>query len=292
MTGRGVVILGASGLIGSHLFRVGQARGAPVVGTCYRQCVPGLQALDVTDPSTVAALLRTLRPELIFFPAANPNVDLCETDPLATRRVNVEPVRTVAELASELRSIVVFYSSDYVFDGHAGPYVESDIPNPLSQYGQQKLDAENLLRSILPNKHLILRVTVVYGWERQGKNFVARLVRTLREGSAVRVPADQVGSPTLVDDVAEASWVLAEQGARGTLHLAGPDLVDRFTFAQQAARVFGLDAGLIEPVSTAELGQVAPRPLRAGMISDCAETLLNRRLVGIAEGLASLKAQQ
>jgi dTDP-4-dehydrorhamnose reductase len=278
-------------LIGSHLFRVGQERGAPVIGTCYSQCAPGLQSLDVTDPSAVAALLRTLRPGLIFLPAANPNVDLCETDPTATRRVNVEPVRTVAELASELRSRVVFYSSDYVFDGHAGPYVEGDVPNPLSKYGQQKLEAENLLRSILPDAHLILRVTVVYGWERQGKNFVARLVRTLRQGNTLRAPADQVGSPSLVDDIAEASWMLAEQGARGTLHLAGPDLVDRFAFARHAAQVFGLDAGLIQPVATAELGQAAPRPLRAGMISHRAETLLNRRLVGIAEGLASLREQ-
>jgi dTDP-4-dehydrorhamnose reductase len=250
-----------------------------------------LQTLDVTEPSAVASLLRTLRPELIFLPAANPNVDLCETDPEGTRRVNVEPVRTVAELAAELGSSVVFYSSDYVFDGYAGPYVESDTPNPISQYGQQKLNAENLLRGILPNKHLTLRVTVVYGWERQGKNFVARLVRTLRQGNALRVPADQIGSPTLVDDIAEASWTLAVQGACGTLHLAGPDLVDRFTFAQQAAQVFGLDAELIQPVSTAELGQAAPRPLRAGMVSDRAETLLNRRLIGVAEGLASLREQ-
>lgn len=286
-----IVVIGASGLVGSHLLRVGQSKGLPVLGTSFRQHLPGLRPLDITDADAVAALLGSVRPGVIFYPAANPNVDLCEADPEGTRRVNVAPVQKVAEIAAALGSRVVFYSSDYVFDGRNGPYVEGDSPNPISEYGRQKLAAEEVLRRILPTNHLILRITVVYGWEHQGKNFVARLVRTLREGRSMRVPDDQIGSPTLVDDIAEASWSLATMDADGTFHLAGPDLVDRFTFAQEAARVFGLDAELIEPVSTAELAQAAPRPLRAGMAAAKAETLLNRKLMGISDGLASMKAQ-
>lgn len=261
------------------------------MGTCYRHCLAGLHPLDITEPDRVSALLRGVDPEVIFVPAANPNVDLCETDPEGTRRVNLEPVQTVAAIAADLGSVVVFFSSDYVFDGHSGPYREGDSPKPISEYGRQKLAAEEILRSVLPDRHLILRVTVVYGWEHQGKNFVARLIRTLRAGHSMRVPDDQVGSPTLVNDIADASWTLVERGARGTLHVAGPDLVDRFTFAQRAARVFGLDAGLIQPVPTGELGQAAPRPLIAGMISDRAESILNRKFVGIDDGLASLRME-
>ena len=289
---KGAVILGASGLIGSHLLRVGASRCVPVLGTCFRQCLPGLQPLDIADANAVSALLHSERPELIFFPAANPNVDLCETDPEGTRRTNVVPVRTVAEVAATLGSRVVFYSSDYVFDGRNGPYHEGDLPAPISEYGRQKLAAEEILRTVIPDQHLILRVTVVYGWEHQRKNFVARLVRTLGDGQGMQVPRDQIGSPTLADDIAEASWTLAEGGAGGTLHLAGPDLVDRFTFAQQAAEVFSLDAGLLRPVSTGDLNQAAPRPLRAGMNSAKAEALLNRKLIGIADGLARMKAQK
>lgn len=285
------VIFGASGLIGSHLLRVGHRKGASVVGTCYSNCMPGLRRLDITDANAVSSLLRALDPGVIFLPAANPNVDLCETEPERTRRVNVEPVRTVATIAARTRSRVVFYSSDYVFDGQGGPYSEADIPAPICEYGQQKLEAETVLRELLPDQHLILRVTVVYGWEHQGKNFVARLVRTLREGMQMRVPSDQVGSPTLVDDIASASWALAEAGAKGTFHLAGPDLLDRFEFARRAAASFGLDAGLVQPVSTSELRQAAPRPLQAGMISAKAETLLNRKLLGVTDGLAQMKAQ-
>ena len=262
-----------------------------VVGTGFHQPLPGLRQLDVTDAEALWSFVKTTRPATIFLPAANPNVDLCETDPASTRIINVESVGRVAELAAELNARVVFYSSDYVFDGKSGPYAETDLPNPICEYGRQKLEAEELLRSILPENHLILRVTVVYGWEQNGKNFLARMVRTLREGRTMRVPNDQIGTPTLVDDIADASWTLAGLGANGTMHLAGPDLVDRFSFARQAAQVFGLDPELLRPVTTPELKQIAPRPLRAGMVSRQAEILLGRGLIGIADGLAQLKAQ-
>jgi dTDP-4-dehydrorhamnose reductase len=288
---RGAVVLGASGLIGSHLLRVGRQKGVPIVGTSFRQRLVDLRPLDITDPVDVSGLLRSTKPGVIFFPAANPNVDLCETDPEGTRRINVDPVQAVADIAAELGSRIVFYSSDYVFDGQNGPYAEDDLTNPICEYGRQKLAAEEILRECVPDQHLILRVTVVYGWENQGKNFVSRLVRTLREGQSMRVPNDQIGSPTLVDDIAEASWSLAELSAGGTLHLAGPNLLDRFSFARQTAQVFGLDAELVKPVTTAELAQAAARPLRAGMISEKAENHLNRGLVGVSDGLARLKAQ-
>lgn len=285
------VILGASGLIGSHLLRVGRERGREVVGTSFRQQVEGLAPLDVTDDAATTEFLRRERPGPIFLPAADPNVERCEVEPGKTRQVNVEPVEGVARLARELESVLIFYSSDYVFDGAAGPYREEDAPDPISEYGRQKLEAERILQSVLPGRHLILRVTVVYGWERQGKNFLTRLIRTLGEGRPMRAPVDQIGTPTLADDLAEASWSLAERGARGVYHVAGPDLIDRHAFATRAARTFGLDPELVEPVSTAELGQVAPRPLSAGMISAKAEAVLGRSLVGVDEGLQRIKEQ-
>lgn len=291
MTARNALILGASGLIGSHLLRTGQKLGIPVAGTSFRQRLPGLRPVDITDSKQLTDVLHQTRPALIFLPAANPNVELCETDPAGTRKINVAPVRTVAEVAASLDTQVVYYSSDYIFDGRNGPYSESDHPNPICEYGHQKLESECLLREIIPHNHLILRVTVVYGWEHQGKNFVARLVRTVGAGQAINVPDDQVGSPTLADDIADASWALAEMQVSGTLHLAGPDLIDRYRFARKAAEVFELDLDLVRPVSTDQLHQAAARPLRAGMISQAAEVLLGKRLSGIATGLVRLKAQ-
>lgn len=285
------VVIGASGLIGHHLLREGGARDAAVVGTSFRQQVHGLVPLDITDTFALANFLREQRPEVVFFPAATPNVDLCETDHVNTRRVNVAPIESMTELAGELGARLVYYSTDYLFDGRAGPYTEEDRPNPINEYGRQKLEAERIIRSRLPNDHLILRITVVYGWERQGKNFVTRLVRTLREGQSMRVPDDQIGTPTLVDDLAQASWELVERRTGGTYNVVGPDLVDRYTFACRVAEAFGLDARLLQPVSTLELGQAAPRPLRAGLRADRAEALLRRRMLDVSQGLQVLTSR-
>jgi dTDP-4-dehydrorhamnose reductase len=285
------VVFGASGLIGSHLLRIGRQRGDQVIGTTFRQDVPDLLTVDVTERAAMAALIAEYRPKVVFFPAATPNVDLCEAEPALTRRTNVDAVRTVAEIAAENECFVVFYSTDYLFDGSEGPYEEADPINPINEYGRQKRDAEDALREVLPDAHLIVRTTVVYGQERQGKNFLTRLIRTVRQGEPIRVPDDQIGNPTLVDDLAEASWTLADMRAAGTYNVVGPDWIDRFVFAQEAVRVFGLETELIHPVNTGELGQTAPRPLRAGLRPDKAQALLGRSLVGMTEGLHRVRSQ-
>ncbi len=285
------VVIGASGLIGSHLLRIGRQRGNQVIGTTFRQNVPDLLTVDVTERAAMAALIAEYRPKVVFFPAATPNVDLCEAEPALTRRTNVDAVRTVAEIAAENECFVVFYSTDYLFDGSEGPYEEADPINPINEYGRQKRDAEDALREVLPDAHLIVRTTVVYGQERQGKNFLTRLIRTVRQGESIRVPDDQIGNPTLVDDLAETSWTLADMRAAGTYNVVGPDWIDRFAFAQEAARVFGLETERIHPVNTGELGQTAARPLRAGLRPDKAQALLGRSLVGMTEGLHRVRSQ-
>ncbi|MDB4950373.1 MAG: rmlD 2 [Gemmatimonadetes bacterium] len=291
MSRQRALVLGASGLVGSHLLRAAAERGHLVVGTSHAQDVPGLVPLDVRDGDAVRKLVRDTGADIVFHAAASPNVDACEADPEGTAAVNVGGVRTAAEAAREVGARMVFFSSDYVFDGERGPYVETDPVNPIQEYGRQKVAAEAVCREVLPDAHLILRVTVVYGWERQGKNFVARLVRTLSEGGAMRVPADQFGSPTLADDLGDAAWELVDRDARGTFHVAGRDRVDRLAFARAAARAFGLPEGGIQGVTTAELGQRAPRPLNAGMRSGRAEAVIGRPMLGVDAGLSVLRSR-
>ena len=105
----------------------------------------------------------------------------------------------------------------------------------------------------------------------------------------LKVPQDQFGSPSLVDDIAEASCRLVEVGAKGIFHVVGPDRMSRYHFAMEVAKVFGLPTQQILPVTTAQLRQEAQRPLEAGMICDRLVQTLNWNLRGTAEGLAYLK---
>lgn len=222
-------------------------------------------------------------------PAAATRVDSCEIDARQAYEVNVFGTGHVVDAADAVGATVVYFSTDYVFDGREGPYTESASPNPLSQYGAQKLVAESRVQHAVGGA-LIVRTTVVYGFEPQSKNFVARLLGDLRRGERVTVPSDQIGTPTHAPDLAEAVIDLMMAGARGVVNVAGNETVARDEFAREVARVFGEDPALVCPALTAELGQPAPRPLRAGLRVDYAERLLGRELPGYRAGLREMAA--
>jgi dTDP-4-dehydrorhamnose reductase len=126
---------------------------------------------------------------------------------------------------------------------------------------------------------------VVYGADPQRKNFVCRLVDTLRSFKPLHVPDDQVGSPTYASNLAQAVVYLEQHGACGTYNVSGPVRVSRYEFAQEVARVFGLDGDFVRPTTTAAVGQVAPRPLNAGLVSKKAQALLPFALLDYRAGL-------
>jgi dTDP-4-dehydrorhamnose reductase len=285
------LIIGASGLVGSHLLQTCQRRCWDVLGTYHTFAQPGLIPLKLTDSDEVRSLIQKSQPDVVFLPAFRSNVDYCEQNPEETYQINVVGCLNVAQATRDVGAKLVFYSSDYVFNGNAGPYRETDEPDPICVYGQQKLEVEQKIAELLEN-YLILRITVVYGHEAQAKNFVDRLITNLKNGQTMKVPQDQVGSPTLVDDIAEASCRLVEAGATGIFHVAGPEVIGRYQFALDVAEVFGLPTENIMAVNTSELGQPAQRPLKAGMVCDHLAQTLNWNLRGVFEGLSELKATQ
>jgi len=281
------LVIGASGQVGEHLLR---ALGGNGVGTYFEHPLPGLARLDARDERAVKALLREVRPEVVYVPASEPNVDLCEREPDATAAVNVGVVEAVARALHGTSARLVFFSTDYVFDGAHGPYAEDDEPNPLSEYGRQKLAGERW--TLETEGGLVVRTAVVYGWERQAKNFVVRLIDADRTGAHWRVPADQVGSPTYAPNLAQAVVELARSGAEGVFHVAGSRPASRYDFAVEAAQVFGLETVVLEPVATADLGQTASRPLSAALHVDKAQALLGTPLLPYHLGLRAMAQAQ
>jgi dTDP-4-dehydrorhamnose reductase len=285
------LIVGASGQVGHHLALSAERRGQPWMGTFHAHPLPGLLQLDVRDAPAVARAVREAAPRYLLVPASATNVDRCEQDPRAAYAVNVGGVSHLVEAANEAGAVIVYFSSDYVFDGEHGPYDEKVPANPISRYGLQKLIAEHMIMQ-RAREALIVRTTVVYGWERQGKNFIYRLLDALREGREIAVPSDQIGSPTYAPALADVVFDLLAQDARGVVNVAGRELAGRDEFAREAARVFGADPALVRSITTAELGQPAPRPLRAGLRVEIAERRLGRQMLGYTDGLRQMLAEQ
>jgi len=280
------LVIGASGQVGGELMRVISARGREVAGTYCGCKVPGLSLLDIRDVDQVTACIEKHNPQRIYLTSSLTHVDGCQTHPKEGYAVNVQGVLNVIQAADRVEADIVYFSSDYVFDGQAGPYREDDTSCPINEYGKQKCLAE---QAILLRRHdLVIRTTLVYGWERQGKNFVARFVEALKNGNTCKVPDDQFGTPTYTPDLAEAVVQLAEAGADGIYHVAGTELASRYEFALEAAQAFGLDRSLVQGISTHELNLPAPRPLKSGLLVDKASARLGRALVGFKEGLSTM----
>jgi dTDP-4-dehydrorhamnose reductase len=277
------LVIGASGQVGEYLLR---SLGDGAVGTYFENPSPGLRRLDARDPDAVRALVREVGAEVVHLPASEPNVDLCEREPEATAAINVGVVEAAAAACRDTGARLVFFSTDYVFDGSAGPYGEEDEPRPLSEYGRQKLAGERIALG-LPGS-IVVRTAVVYGWERQRKNFAVRLVEANRRGETWRVPDDQVGSPTYAPNLAEAVAALVEAGAEGIFHVAGAEAASRYAFALAVADAFALDRALIEPVATADLQQVAPRPLQAALRVDKTANSIPVPLLPFPRGLRAM----
>lgn len=285
------LIIGASGQVGEHLVRAASLAGFETFGTYYSHPVEGMQQLDVRSRKEVQSLIMNVRPAVVYLPASLTNVDYCERHPEKGYAANVIGVCNVVQAVNDIGAKLVYFSSDYIFDGEAGPYREDDPVNPICEYGRQKVIAEHYV-ALHVRDYLIVRTTVVYGWERQRKNFICRLLSTLEGGDILRVPVDQVGNPTYAPNLAQAVIELACSDAKEVYHVVGPERINRYEFACEAARVFGLDTGLIKGIPTCELGQVAPRPLNAGMVVEKAADELKVSLVGYEEGLRMMASER
>lgn len=285
------LVVGASGQVGVELCAALEANGATELLRSARAPRDGWLTLDLASLRTVAeaaAVLDVAAPDLVICSGAMTFVDGCEDRPEEAFRANAHGPSVLASYARQHGLPFVFFSTDYVFDGTAenrGPYSESDQVRPLSVYGESKLEGERAVMRVHPEA-VILRTSWVYGPDAAGKNFISTLQRLLRSGQRMQVPSDQISTPTLNRDLAQAALQLVKAKARGVFHVTGPDLLSRYELAQLVARFFSLDESLIDGVPTAELGQRAVRPLFSGLHSErLAQALPVFRMRTLQEGL-------
>ncbi|MFA6092455.1 MAG: SDR family oxidoreductase [Elusimicrobiota bacterium] len=290
-----VLIVGSTGLVGHALYRhLSSQPGFSVLGTSRADDLPGLERLDVLEKGAFSGILEKTKPEVVLFPAAQPHVDACEQSPAETRRLNVEATLDAARSTLSSGARFVFFSTDYVFDGKtSGAYHEEDVPCPINEYGRQKLDVEQALGG-MDGSWLVLRVSAVFGWELNPRNFTLKVLSVLREGGQLRCAQDQVYNPTYAPSLAQAADRLISSGAEGIFHLAGPQTVSRYEFARKAAEAFSLDGKRILGGRLSELlgPGIAPRPLRTPLDSSRARRLLGEGLMDVDEALSHMRANE
>ncbi len=246
---------------------------------------------DLGDGRSVEAALRAFRPDAVLHAGAMTDVDACERAPEQAWRVNVGGTEQVARACAALGARLVAVSTDYVFDGEAGPYREEDVPNPRGAYARTKRVGEEAAL-LLARDRAVARVAVVYSGRPGAKpTFATQIVEKLSRGEPVKAFSDQLVSPTLARNAAEMTLeLLLGTDYQGVLHASGATVLDRVDFARRVARRFGL-SGEIVPVRTADAKLAAPRPLRGGLRVDRAAALLRAKPLPVDEAIERFHAE-
>lgn len=244
--------------------------------------------VDYLNKAELKSAILSNIPQVIVNTAALTNVDACEMDRSTAWHINVSLVEHLARLARITDAHLVHFSTDYVFDGAKGPYIENDIPSPINYYGKTKLASENACLSLSPDA-TVIRTNVLYGPNAAHTDFVRWVLTMIESNEDVRVVSDQFSNPTYIDDLAEAVVRIILRKRTGVYHVGGANYLSRYDFAVAIAEFFKLDPSSLKPVTTAELAQPAKRPLKGGLITLKAESDLRMKFRGIESGLTSLR---
>lgn len=264
-----ILIIGASGLVGSNCLKYFGQNGADVLGTYFSYKTADTVFLDTLNPGNPENVdLDAFNPDVILNCGALTHVDYCEQNPEESFAKTVQAHRTVLDWAKKYNSKVVYIGTDYVFDGENGPYKETDTVNPISVYGKHKLQAEEETLAASA-QNLVLRITNVYGNEERGKNFVARIISQARAGQklALTLPVDQYATPVNGWDVARALFLLLNDKKSGIYHIASTDFLNRVELALKVLNYFPNAEYELNPITTHALNQPAKRPLMGGLVT-------------------------
>lgn len=243
-----IVITGGGGMLAHALDRQLHARG-------FSATLLDRAAADITSESDVQRLFARHHPSLLLNCAAHTKVDLCEQQPDLANAINGHAVGLLGRIAREHGTMLVHFSTDFVFDGRSTrPYRPNDPVNPLSAYGRSKLLGEQELQRHA-TRWLLIRTAWLYGTG--GASFPRTMVERGRAGQPLRVVNDQIGSPTYADDLAAATLDLLETQATGIWHLANSGAVSWFDFARAILEAFDVKAS-IEPTTSAEWFKIRP----------------------------------
>jgi dTDP-4-dehydrorhamnose reductase len=279
-----VLVTGAGGQLGRDvvdalcgLVPVGGLEGDPSTGSLGERPPVDVVAaerslLDVADRAAVGTFMEAVRPDVVIHTAAWTAVDACEEDPDRAFATNTLGTRYVAEAARRHGAHVVYISTDYVFDGTSTrPYVEWDIPRPLSVYGRSKLGGEQELDA----GSTVVRTSWVCG--AHGSNMVGTILRLAATEGPLRFVDDQRGSPTFTADLAGTVSLLATERLPGVFHVTNQGVASWFEFAMAVLAAAGHDPGRVEPIATADLDPPRPAPRPANSVLDNAALRLAGR---------------
>ncbi|GAP13775.1 dTDP-4-dehydrorhamnose reductase [Longilinea arvoryzae] len=289
-----ILVTGASGLLGLN-FALQHAAQHQITGVVNSQALRrdapfAVRSLDLSQPGSGAALLKAERPEILVHCAAVANLEVAEKNPALAQRVNADLPGELAEASRRLGVRMVHLSTDAVFDGAHGPYMESDQPHPLSAYARSKWAGEQAVAAA--NSQAIIARVNFYGWSLNGRRSLAEFFyNQLSGGQPANGWTDVFFCPLEVNMLGDLLLEMAQQGLEGLYHVVSSECLSKYDFGRAVARAFGFDEGLVKPTRVADSGLHAARSPDLRLSTMKLARDLGRALPGQAECLARFQRE-
>jgi dTDP-4-dehydrorhamnose reductase len=260
-----LLVTGASGLLGLNLGLLAHHLGYDVVGLVHSHQLQGvpfkIEAVDFLETENALATIKGLQPDAIIHCAAIANLHQAEKFPDLAQKLNADVPGELAEAAFEWSVPFLHISTDAIYDGKKGAYVETDPPNPLSVYARSKLAGEHRVQEANPNA-LIARV-VFYGWSLSGNRSLSEFFyNNLKDQIPHKGFIDTFFSPLYVEDLAEILLEMLVKNLKGVYHVVSPEHLSKYEFGVRIAEKFGFDPNLVQPIKMSEMKREAPRSLK------------------------------
>jgi dTDP-4-dehydrorhamnose reductase len=264
-----VLVIGASGLVGAHCLRYLKEKNIEVLGTYRNYKVDNTFFFDPSLANCFDFLNEnSFKPDSIIHCGALTNVDYCEDNQEESYELTVKSTEIIANYCKKNKIKLIYLSTDYVFDGLCGPYLETENTNPINVYGKHKLEAEKFVKEL--GNYIIARITNVYGEEDRSKNFIAHLISIIKSGvdKTFKLPFDQFATPVYAGDIAKMIYLLIKEEKNGIYNLSSTDYYSRHQLAKKVISFYDDVIRLkLEAISTENLKQRASRPLNGGLLN-------------------------
>lgn len=270
------LITGSNGLLGQKLTPLLLEKNVQIIATGKgpdrtntKNVNYSYLELDITDQNEVLKIVSAQKPDVVINTAAMTNVDQCESEKEACTKLNVDAVEYLVNACEKNNCHLIHLSTDFIFDGKNGPYTEDGQPNPISFYGQSKLDAEELITQSTI-KWSILRTVLVYGIvpSMSRSNIILWVKESLESKKSIKVVTDQWRTPTLAEDLAMGCYLVASKEAQGIFNISGKDMLTPYDMSIKTADYFGLDKSFITKADSTTFSQPAQRPPKTGFVID------------------------
>ena len=277
-----ILVIG-NGFLGSNMFNEAKENQFEVYGTHCHSKSSEFLPLDITNKKSIIDCFDTVKPHIVINCAANTDVDFLEKNPNIAYAVNSDAVKNLAKISNDFNSKLIYISTDSVFDGKRGMYVETDLTNPVNVYAKSKIHGEKFVQDLCKN-YLILR-TNFYGNNKEGKYLFNWIVSNLKNNKTITGFDDVIFNPLEVSNLSKMILEISITNHTGIFHLSSNQVFSKYQFALKIAEHLGKSKDLIKPGSIKDLKLPAKRPKNTTLNNKKSKKVLHTPILSLDDWL-------